>query len=119
MDVTSGIVTVVSLVQPSNALIPMDVTSGISTLVRAVSLNANAPISVTLGIVTLSRAVQPSNASSPMYVTSGIDTLVRSVQSLKAEASTLVPFITIWPDLHLLAFAECKMNKKNKITFMV
>ena len=62
-----------------------------------------------------------------MDVTLGIVTLVRAVQPWNAVLDTVVPFISTWPlfsyaSLQVgswVAFAECKMNKKNKITFMV
>ena len=67
-----GIVTLVSPLQPSNAEDPMLVTlSGIVTLVSPLQPeNAPSPILVTLsGIVTLVSPLQPENASAPMLVT--------------------------------------------------
>ena len=80
----SGIITLVKLLQPSNAEPPIVVTLlPIVTLSKLLqSQNVVLPIEVTpFGIVTLSKLLQSQNAPSPIEVTlSGIITLVKLLQ---------------------------------------
>ena len=79
-----GIVTLVRLLQPLNALFPMLVTvAGIVTLVsEAKPSSKRSGISVSFPRSTLVRPVQPLNALLPMLVTLFRSTCARLVQSL-------------------------------------
>ena len=94
----SGIVTLVSPLQPSNAYFPTLVTLlGIIMLVKPLQpSNAEFPMLVTpLPIVTLVKPLQSLNAESPMLVTlSGIVTLVKPLQPRNALNPMLV---TLYP----------------------
>ena len=96
---TDGIVMLVKLVQPKNAIPPIYVTlSGIVMLVKpAQASNALSPICVTLsGIVMLVKPVQFWNALLPILVTlSGIVMLVKPVLPENAKEGILSPLVRI------------------------
>jgi len=91
IDVTFGKETVASVVQLSNALLPIVVASGKEILVIAVPLNALAPMNVTFGKETVASVVQLSNAEIPIIVASGKEILV----ILGHDINTAFPIVVI------------------------